>query len=225
MLKLKATKREVGQDLETLRKSGYMPAVFYGFKQESTPISVLDKDFRKILNEAGESTAFILETENGPVDVLIHDVQVDPVKDHPVHADFLAIDTNKVVRINIPLEFVGVSIAVKTGLGVLVKVMHEIEIEALPKNLPHSIEVDISSLETLDSQVLVKDLKLPVGVESIAKEDEVVAAVAAQKEEKEEVAEPVDLTKIEVEKKGKKDLPAGAGEEGEGEAPAEAEKK
>jgi len=217
MLKLKATKREVGQNLETLRKSGSLPAVFYGFKRQTTPISVLDKDFRKIWKEAGESATFVLETENGPIDVLIHEVQFDPVRDIPLHVDFLAIDVNKATQISVPLEFTGVSDAVKSGLGVLVKVMHEIEVEALPKDMPNHITVDISKLATLDDQVLVKDLALPKGVTAIAKEDEVVAAISVQKEEKEEVAEPVDLSKIEVEKKGKKE------EEG-AEAPADAKK-
>ncbi len=205
MLKLKAQKREVGQNLETLRKSGFLPAVFYGFKRETTPVAVLDKDFRKIWKEAGESSTFVLETENGPIDVLIHEVQFDPVRDIPLHADFLAIDMNKAAQISVPLEFTGVSGAVKGGLGVLVKVMHEIEIEALPKDMPNHITVDISKLETLDDQVLVKDLAMPKGVTALAKEDEVVAAVSAQKEEKEEDAGPIDLSKIEVEKKGKKE--------------------
>lgn len=205
MLKLKAEKREAGKNLETLRKSGLLPAVFYGYKRETTPISVLDKDFRKIWKEAGESSTFVLETENGPIDVLIHEVQFDPVKGFPLHVDFLAIDINKAVAIKVPLEFTGVSDAVKGGLGVLVKVMHEIEIEALPKDMPNHIIVDISKLATLDDQVLVKDLAMPKGVTALAKEDEVVAAVSAQKEEKEEDTGPIDLSKIEVEKKGKKE--------------------
>ena len=144
------------------------------------------------------------------------------MKHKPIHADFLAIDINKVVRLKIPIEFIGVSEAVKNGLGVLVKVMHELEIEALPKNLPHNITIDIGSLAALTDQIAVKDVVLPTGVTSISKADEIIAAVKAQKEEKEEVVAPVDLSAIEVEKKGKKDLPAE--ESGEGNAPISTEK-
>jgi len=84
--------------------------------------------------------------------------------------------------------------------------MHELEIEALPKNLPHDIKVDISKLKTLSDQVLVKDIELPAGAKAVASPESVVAAISEQKEEKaEEVAAPVDLSAIEVEKKGKKE--------------------
>ena len=77
-------------------------------------------------------------------------------------------------------------------------------VEASPKDLPHNFVIDISSLVGLDSQVLVSSIVLPKGVKMITKGEEVVASIAAQKEEKEEVV-PVDLSAIEVEKKGKKE--------------------
>ncbi len=96
--------------------------------------------------------------------------------------------------------------AVKNGLGNLVKVLHEVEVEALPKDLPHNLEVDISKLETVESQIFVSDIKLPTGVTMITGGEEVVASIVLQVEEKEEViAPPVDLSAIEVEKKGKKE--------------------
>ena len=92
------------------------------------------------------------------------------------------------------------------------KVLHEVHIEALPKDLPHAITVDITSLETLQNQIHVKDIVLPKGVTMITNAEEVVALVAPAKAEKEEEA-PVDLSAIEVEKKGKKDEEGGAEEE------------
>lgn len=189
-----------------------MPAVFYGKKEKSTPIMLPYAIFEKTLKDAGESTILHLSGEGIDVDVLIHDVGYDPVTDKPRHADFYAIEKGKKLEIKVPIEFIGVAPAVKDLAGVLVKVMHEIEIEALPKDLPHKIEVDISSLVAFDSVVTVKDIKVPAGVEIKAKSEDVVASVYEPKEEVVEEA-PVDLSTIEVEKKGK--------EAKEGEAPAE----
>ena len=112
---------------------------------------------------------------------------------------------NKKIRVEVPLEFVGVSGAVKNGLGTLVKVLYEVEIEALPKDLPHNLIVDLTPLETIHSQLFVSDIKLPSGVVVINNSTDVVISVAEQKEEKEEVVAPVDLSTIEVEKKGKQE--------------------
>ena len=170
--------------------------------------------FDKAFKEAGESSTIHLVLPDTELDVLIHDVQLDPVKHIPMHADFLVVDMNKPIEVAVPLEFVGVAPAVKGNLGVLTKVMHEIEVRGLPKNIPHQIEVDISVLETLENQIHVKDLKMPNGVEVMAEADEVIALVSAVKEEVEETA-PIDLSTIEaVDQKGKKE------EEGE-EAAAE----
>lgn len=204
MLKLQAKTREDGKSLEQVRAEGYVPAVFYGMGKESVSIVVEDKEFRKIWREAGESTTVLLETPTEKVDVLIHEVQMDPVKDVPIHIDFLAIDMNKEIEVAVALEFIGESVAVKAG-GVLVKVLHEVEVKALPKNLPHTLEIDISTLEAVNDQILVSDIKLPSGVVMITGGEEVVVLVSVAKEEVVEEAPAVDLSAIEVEKKGKKE--------------------
>ncbi|MFZ2072256.1 MAG: 50S ribosomal protein L25 [Minisyncoccia bacterium] len=218
MLTLNAKNRDINKNLEEIRKGGELPAVFYGAGKDSTPISVSKSDFKKIWEKAGESSTVKISTENGDVDVLIHEVQVDPVTSEPVHVDFLVIDMKKKITVNVSVVFEGISEAVKSGLGTLVKVLHEVEIEALPADLPHNLVADISKLATLDSQILVSDLKLPQGVAMITKGTEVVASIAEQKEEKEEVAAPIDLSAIEVEKKGKKE------EEGVADEPKEENK-
>ena len=224
MFVIKAKKRDSSIKLDALRKSGEIPAVFYGLRKETTPITVSTTQFKKVWRQAGESSAVKVSLPNGDsqseIDALIHEVQVDPITDEPIHADFLAIDMKKKIQVNIPLEFEGIAPAVKNGIGNLVKVLHEIEVEALPSDLPHNLVVDISSLEGIENQIFVSDIKLPTGVVVITGPDEVVASIVLQVEEKEEVAPPVDLSAIEVEKKGKKDLPAG--ETGEQGAEAEA---
>jgi large subunit ribosomal protein L25 len=225
MFAIKAKKRELGGKLSKLRSNGELPAVFYGANKPATNISVGTVDFKKIWHKGGESSAVKISMEGGDVDTLIHEVQTDPVTDEPIHVDFLAIDMSKKIKVKVALEFEGVSLAVKNGIGTIVKVLHEVEIEALPKDLPHNLVVDVSKLETLTDQVFVSDIKLPDGVVVITNATDVVASVAEQKEEKEEVVvAPVDLSAIEVtDKKGKKEE-EGATEEVSA-APAKEEKE
>ena len=224
MFVIKASKRDLGIKLDALRKSGKIPAVFYGAGKESTSISIPNVEFKKIWRDAGESSAVKIGMDKGgDIDVLIHEVQVDPVTDEPIHVDFLAIDMTKKIKVKVPLVFEGISGAVKTGIGNLVKVLHEIEIEALPAALPQNLKVDISKLETLENVVIVSDIKLPTGVVAITKGGDIVASIVAQVEEKEEVVAAPDLTAIEVEKKGKKEEEGAPGTEAAA-APAKEEK-
>ena len=202
---LKATARNAGENLTKLRKDGFVPAVVYGAGRTTENLTVSLRDFTKVLKQAGESTTFILDLPKGQATtVLIHDVTLDPIRNTPSHVDFLAIDTTKPIEVAVPLEFTGTSPAVKGGLGSLVKIMHEIEVKGLSTVIPHMIEVDLSGLDVLDSHITVADLKLPKGVEAMAKDTDIVAAIASIKEEKEEVT-AIDFTQIAVEKKGKKE--------------------
>lgn len=212
MLSLKAEIRDTKTDIGDIRSAGNMPAVFYGKKEKSTPISISKVDFLKAWKQAGESTVISLETPNGAVESLIHDIDFDPITGSPRHADFYVFEKGHKVEVEVPLEFVGVSPAVKDLGGTLVKVMHGLEIEAMPKDLPHNIEVDISSLTSFESQILAKDVVMPDGVKLLNNPEEVIALVSAPREEKEEVAAPVDLSQIEVEKKGKEEAPDEAAE-------------
>jgi len=212
MFAITAQNRGEDEKVDALRKSGKIPGVFYGAGQTTTSISLSIIEFKKIWREAGESSAVKVTTPTGSIDALIHEVQVDPVTNEPIHVDFLAIDMKKKIKVKVPIVFEGISNAVKSGIGNLVKVLHEIEVEALPGDLPHNLIADISKLETLENNVLVSDIKLPAGVEAITSSTEVVASIIAQVEEKEEVAAPVDLTAIEVEKKGKKEEEGAEGE-------------
>lgn len=216
---LTAIKRSKTDKLAIIRNNGMIPGIVYGARVENTLVSVPAVNFKKILKIAGESSTIILELKSdanqkelsdGKVgvskkfDVLIHDIQVDPIKGFPRHIDFLAIDMNKPVEVTIPIEFTGIAGAEKNGLGVLVKVMHEVEVKALPKDLPHNFSVDLSTLVALDDQIHIKDINLPKGVQIITDENEVVALIAVIKEEVTDVT-PIDLSSIEVEKKGKKE--------------------
>lgn len=214
MFKLAAEKREGGVALATLREAGNIPAVFYSKKVPSTPIAVPRAAFKKIWKDAGESSVVTLGLDGKNIDVLIHDIAFDSVRDEPIHIDFYAVDKDTKVTVSVPLEFVGESAAVKNLGGTLVKVLHEIEVEGLPKDLPHDIKVDIGALETTESHITIADLALPNGVTAKNAADETVALITVQKEEVEEAPATVDLSAIEVEKKGKKEEDESAAGEG-----------
>jgi large subunit ribosomal protein L25 len=218
-MELAVEKRDIKIKGKTLRNKGVLPAVVYGRSEESTPISVDLKTFKKVFHQAGESSIISLIGLGSAKDALIHDVTVDAVSGEPIHADFYAIQKGQTVTVSVPFEFDGVSAAVKDLGGILTKVMHELELECEPKDLPHSIHVDISLLATLEDQIKIKDLKLPASAKITADLEEVVAMISVAKEEVEEVAAPTDLSAIEIsEDRGKK-------EEAEGEAAAPEDKK
>lgn len=196
------------------KKDGFIPAVYYGSHAASTPIFINAIEFKKVLAGAGESSSIELITGEGHENAMIQDVQFDPVKGMPIHADFYVIEKGQKVHVKTPIEFIGESQAVKEG-GVLVKVMHELSVEGEPSKLPHEFTVDISSLVTKDDVIKVSDIKLPAGVTLYhISEEDVVASITEAKEETEEAPAEVDLSTIEVEAKGKK-------EDAEGEAKAE----
>lgn len=221
---LNVTKRDAKADVEALRKAGRIPAVFYGKKEASTPISIATVDFVKAYKSAGESTVVILKGDGIEVESLIHDMDLHPVTGKPLHADFYVFEKGKKIKVDVPLEFVGTAPAIKELGGTLIKVLHTIEIEALPKDLPHKIEVDIAALVDFKSSIKAGDIKLPTGVELAVKADDIVASVIEPKAEEEEPSAPVDLSAIEVAKKGKEAKEGEAGAEGEA-APAKEAKK
>ena len=198
------TKKGTKASPESLRKKGLLPAVFYGPKEKTTAIVLNKIDFVKTLREAGESTVIGLQTPKGEIEALVREVSYEPERGEPIHVDFYIPEKGKTVAVYVPLVFVGTSFAIKDLGGTLVKVLHEIEVEALPKDLPHDIKIDINALVDLDSQILAESISLPAGVTLITEPEEVVAAISVAEEENEETA-PVDLSSIEVEKKGKKE--------------------
>ena len=192
--------------LSALRSKGLIPGVVYGAHHEATSIAIDAKSFAKVLRETGdasESTIVSLSGLGAALPTLIHEIAFDPLTSMPRHVDFYAVTKGEKVQVAIPLSFIGESAAVEAGAN-LVKVVHEIEVEADPMNLPHDIEVDLSMLKVVDDQIHAKDLSLPAGVALTGEAEEVIALAQAVVEEKEEAA-PADIGSIEVEKKGKEE--------------------
>ncbi len=206
-VELKATKRtQMGKGVQALRKEGLMPAVVYGPKHEATAISMPLRDFAAVLKSAGESSVVSLVIDGHEQNVLIHDVDRDPVTDIPRHADFYAVQKGQKVEVAVSLEFVGIAPAVKELNGNLVKALHELSVEAEATNLPHSITVDVSVLDALGKQIHARDIVLPPGVVLTTDPDEVVVLVTAANEEEEAPVAAPDMSTIGIsEERGKKE--------------------
>ena len=216
---LKVKVREVlGRKVKTLRKKGIIPAVVYGLKAKSIPLEIDYSEFEKVYKEAGESTVIKLKTGKESKNVLIYDVAMDSVSDKFIHVDFYEVRMDKPITAVVPLVFEGEAPAVKNLEGVLVKNITEIEVEALPANLPHEIKVDISVLKTFDDLIHIKDLKIPDGVKISINPDEIVALVSPPRsdEELKSLEEKVEEKIEEVAKVGEEEKAAEAVEEEEG---------
>lgn len=200
---LTATKRaSLGKLNNKLRKTGAIPAVLYGHNVETLNVQVNERDFAKVFKLAGESTLVNLTIDGQTKPVLIQEVQSHYLTDKPIHIDFYAVNMSEKLKAKIPLHFTGEAQAVKSLGGTLVRNLSEIEVECLPADLPHALEIDISALNTFEDAVHVSDIKVTNKVTILTNSDEVVANVVAPRTE-EEMAElataPVveDVTKVE----------------------------
>lgn len=233
MLELNAKIREtLGKKVKFLRKEGIIPAVIYGERIKSIPLEVDYSDFEKVYEEGGESTVIKLKVKKSlpagrqeklKVDeknVLIYDVSRDPLTERFTHVDFYIVRMDKPITTEVPLVFEGQSPAVEVDEGTLVKNITEVEVEALPANLPHEIKVDISVLKTFDDLIYIKDLKVSGDVKILADPEEVVASVIPPRSEEELAAleEKVEEKVEEVEKvaeEEKEEVPEGVAEKEE----------
>lgn len=226
MTLLKTEKREVfGKKLKESRGKGKLPGIVYGQGiQEPIPVFVVKEEFKKVFKEARETDFIDLAFGDDKKSVLIKDVETDPVSDEPIHIDFFAPRLDKPIEAKVPLVFAGESPAVKLG-GVLVKVMHEISVKGLPKEIPHRIEVDLSLLKNLEDKVTVNDIKFPSGIESLAKKEETIILATLPKKEEIVPETAPSLEEIEVVKKGKKEEEGEEIEEAAGAKKPEEKKK
>ena len=145
-------------------------------------ISIDAAEFDKVWKEAGETTIVSLEGVGEDKEVLIHQVDVHPVKGTTQHVDFYAIERGKLLEVSVPIEFEGEAPAEKVG-GVVVKVLHEIDIKVRPSELPQHFTINLDKLENIGDQILVSDIKLPESAELQIDADEVVVSITEAKED------------------------------------------
>lgn len=217
-------RNKFGKKNKSLREAGNIPAVLYGHNADNVAISLNLKEFTKVFKSAGESTIVNLNIEtdgkNQQKPVLIYDVDPDPVTGILRHADLYVVNMDEKITAKIPLVFVGESEAVKAFSGILMKNIHEVEVEALPKDLPREINIDISAIKTFADHICVKDLALADGVKVLGHNgDDMIAAVKPPRSEEEmkalesEVKIDVDAVKVESEEKKKVEAEKKAAEE------------
>ena len=194
-----------------VRMQGLIPAVVYGAGQPSVAVTVDPKVITKILySDAGHNTIFDLAIEGGDAGKgMIVDWQNEPIKGHLLHIDIKRIAMDKAMRVSVPVHLTGTAIGVKTHDGILGQVLHEVEIECLPGDIPSHIDVDISELD-INGAIHISDLPHSKSIKFLGEENALVAHVTVMKEEAAEEPAVAAATEPEVAKKGKTDAPDAA---------------
>ena len=194
-----------------VRTQGMIPAVVYGAGKDSVAVSVDPKVITRILySESGHNTIFDLTIEGAPAAKgMIVEWQNEPIKGHLLHIDIKRIAMDKLMRVSVPVKLIGVPTGVKNQGGILGHVLHEVEIECLPSDIPGHIDVDVTGLE-IHGAIHVSDLPHSEKIKFLGDEHALVAHVTVMREEIEPVAEVAEVTEPEVAKKGKQETAEGA---------------
>jgi large subunit ribosomal protein L25 len=174
---LKVEKRKIlGKKVKNLRKEGILPANIYGKDIKSASVQVLFKDFEKIYKQVGSTGIVDVEFDGKTIPSLIHSIQTDYHR-NPLHADFFKVNLKEKIKTMIPLSLIGEPKAVSEKQGLLMEIMHEVEVEALPEELPEHIEVNVENLSAVGEQVTVADVRTPQGVTILTDPGQVVAKI------------------------------------------------
>lgn len=182
-----------------LRQVGRVPVVLYGPEVGNVLLSVDKKDLYAVLkSEAGENTIFKVAFDKKTKDAMIKDLQWDPVSDKMLHADFIQIAMDKMIRIQVPVVLIGEAVGVKNEGGFVDFVTREVELECLPKDIPESIEVDISGLH-LNQSIKIEAVSIPEGVTFAEEAGTVIALIQAPTKEEAPVEEELEPTEEEPE--------------------------
>lgn len=212
----------LGKKVRFVRRTGYVPANIYGKGRESRAVQVEAKALVQALQKTGRSGFLSLRMNGDTQLAMARAVQLDPRTNKVSHVDFYAVSLTDKLTTDLPLELSGEQADLRVIKGQLIRYLSKLSIRALPMDVPRNIQVDISGLKEIDQVIMVKDLKVPAGVEVLALPEEIVAKVEMIREEK--LPEAAELpAEVEVVGKGGKE----EGEEGEAEAaaPAKASKE
>lgn len=189
--KLSVKKRTVlGKKVRKLRKEGLLPGNIYGKDVKSQAVELPYKEFEKFFKEVGETKLIDVDVEGNLIPALIHNVQLDHLTRLPLHADFFQVNLKEKVKTMVPVVIVGEAKAVSDKLGLLLQQLGEIEVEALPEDLPENIGINVEHLAAVDEQITVSEIKAPKGVEILTDKEQVVVKIGEliSKEAKEEAA-------------------------------------
>lgn len=188
---LSVEKRDlIGKKVKKLRKQGILPTNVYGKNINSLSLQVPLKEFETVYKQAGETGLVELLLDKKVHPVLIHKVQRDYVSHQIIHADFFEVNLKEKVKTMVPVEVIGNPKAVAEKIGLLLQILNQVEVEALPTDLPDKLEVDVTSLALINDQVTVGNIKKPNGVTILTGEEETVAKISelVSKEAEEQIA-------------------------------------
>jgi large subunit ribosomal protein L25 len=195
-LELEVSKREItGKKVRFLRRQGIVPANIYGHGIDSTSINVDAKSLKHLLAHAGKTALISLKIgdSKNPVRVLVREVQRNPINDDLFHVDFYEVKATETIKVDVPLVFVGEApVLKKVKNSSIFHLIDSLHIEALPDDLPHSFEVDVSHLEELDQTIHIKDITIGRGITLLSDPEQMVVKTAEAKKEVEVVPEVVE---------------------------------
>jgi large subunit ribosomal protein L25 len=178
-----------GNQAKKLYREGLTPGVVYGNIKEPISVQFSVKDFSKLFKEAGETHVVdLIIDDSKTIPVIIHALDIHPVSRKLRNVDFKAVDLKKVTTAEVPVILTGVAPAVKEFAGLVSIKLAEIEVEALPEKLPESIIIDISSLKTLDDNIMVKDIVIAGEYKILSDPDQAVVVIETESKEEETVA-------------------------------------
>ena len=205
-IELKVEKRTIlGKKVKRLRRQGLIPAIIYGHKTEPIPVQIEERELTRVLAQAGPNRLITLRLDGQPRLALAREIQRDVITDKLLHVDFYTVVMTEKLSAEVPLVLVGESPAVERREGVLQHGIDTVEVECLPGDLIHSIEVDLSELKELGQAIYVKDLKVPPSVEILTDGEEMVVKVVPIVEEVEEEEVAVAPGEVEVVTKRKEE--------------------
>ena len=197
---LAVTERTVlGKKVNALRREGLIPAELYGHGVPNVHLSVSAKEFAKTYAAAGENTVITLAVGKEKIPVIVNHVERHYLSGKPASIDFYQVRMDEKITARIPIEFIGDSIAVKEKGAIINKSMVEIEVEALPNDLPRQLTADLSLLDGIDKTIYVRDIAAPKGVTFLVEGDTAVATATAPRIEEEVVAPVADVSEVKVE--------------------------
>jgi large subunit ribosomal protein L25 len=194
-----------GKQVKTLRVAGRLPAVIYGKTFKPVAISLDYREAQKILPTISSSQLVVVDVEGTRHTALVREKQRDPVSSKLLHIDFLEVSMTEKLHATVGIQFEGDAPAIKNYDGVVVIRSEEIEVEALPRDLPERIIVDLSSLAEIGDTIFVRDLVLPAKVRILSDVDEIVVHIAAPAYEAEPEGVEGGLEEPEVIERGKKE--------------------
>lgn len=193
-IKLKAEKRE---DLRTsvtksIRERGFIPSVIYGQSTEPSNVAVESIELLKTVRDEGRNAILTLDVEGDTVDVMLHEYQTDPVKGDVTHIDFYVVNLTEAMDVSVSVNLTGEALGSKEG-GIVQQPAYELQIRAMPRDIPEEITLDISELDIGDS-ISVSDLPASDKYEFLDDQETTIVSVLPPEEEEEESTEEVDLS-------------------------------